>query len=373
MSKAPKDCKDVLQQDGPEGLKNAVTIYATRIEPDRPTEAQPKPVEPFPLTLAGELEGIAEAADFVEGLLTAGGASVVYGASNCGKSFWALDLAACVASGQPFRGDLECEQGCVIYVALEGTHGARNRIEALKRAGKLPDGAPLYLCFSPVSLLELGHAGRLAASVTQATSQSGLPCRLVCLDTLARAMAGGDENAGKDMTLAVQQIDEIRAATGAHVLTVHHCGKDEARGARGHSSLRAAMDTEIEVSRPEGESISTARITKQRDMPTGEPMPFTLDQVQLGTDRRGKPITSCLVHHEDSIMASTHGKAGRKVEVQPERLLELLPQLSTVAWQKQADNEMGVPKSTFYRHLEKLKAKNAAKQLENGRWDRARP
>ena len=333
-------------------------------------EAEAPQIEPFPLTLASDLAGIAEAQDFVEGLLTDGGASVVYGPSNCGKSFWTLDLAACVAAGQPFRGDLECEQGAVVYVALEGTQGAKNRIEALRRAGRLPGNAPLYLCFSPVSLLESGHAAKLTATVTFAAKQSAMPCRLVILDTLARAMAGGDENKGQDMGAAVASMDSVRAATGAHVLLVHHCGKNEALGARGHSSLRGAVDTEIEISRPEGESVSTVRVTKQREIPMGEPMPFTLESITLGADRRGRPITSCVVRHEDSIMASTPGKAGRKVEVQPERLLDLLPQPSTVGWQQAASGELGVPKTTFYRHLDKLKAKHAAKQLENGRWDR---
>ena len=333
--------------------------------------ADPPQIEPFPLTLASDLDGIAEAADFVEGLLTDGGASVVYGPSNCGKSFWTLDLAAAVATGKPFRDELATEQGAVVYVALEGLHGTRNRVEALKLEGRLPTGSPLYLCFEAVSLLELGHAGRLAASVTQAAAQSAMPCRLVILDTLARAMGGGDENKGQDMGTAVQSMDAVRAATGAHVLLVHHCGKDEAKGARGHSSLRAAVDTEIEISRADGESISTVRATKQRDMPMGEPMPFSLPQVTLGTDRRGKPITSCIVRHEDAMMAATRGTAGRKVEVQPARLLDLLPQPSTVGWQQAANGELGVSKSTFYRHLDKLKATGTARQLENGGWDRA--
>jgi hypothetical protein len=199
-----------------------------------------------------------------------------------------------------------------------------------------------------------------------------MPCRLVILDTLARAMGGGDENKGQDMGTAVASMDSVRLATGAHVLLVHHCGKNEALGARGHSSLRAAVDTEIEISRADGENISTVRVTKQRDMPTGDPMPFSLESVMLGLDRRGKPITSCVVRHEDAIMASLPGKSGRKVEVQPERLLDLLPQPSTTAWQKRADDEMGVSKSTFYRNLDKLKP-NSAKQLENGGWDRAKP
>jgi hypothetical protein len=37
-------------------------------------------------------------------------------------------------------------------------------------------------------------------------------------------------NLGQDMTAAVAAIDAVRAATGAHVAVVHHCGKDEARG-----------------------------------------------------------------------------------------------------------------------------------------------
>ena len=379
MTKSPKDCRGILQEFGPEVLrKMALDAEPFEFEAmpqdagDCPPadlldqqadaaagpqpEADPPQIEPFPLTLASDLAGIAEAADFVEGLLTDGGASVVYGPSNCGKSFWTLDLAACVATGKPFRGDLECEQGAVVYVALEGSHGARNRIEALKRAGKLPTGAPLYLCFEAVSLLELGHAGRLAASVTQAAAQSAMPCRLVILDTLARAMAGGDENRGQDMGAAVKTMDAVRAATGAHVLLVHHCGKDEAKGARGHSSLRAAVDTEIEISRPEGESVSTVRATKQRDMPMGDAMPFSLDQVTLGTDRRGKPITSCIVRHEDSIMASTPGKAGRKPTCTAEDMLAFLPAKNVSDWQKRVKDETGLGQSQFYTHKAKLEA-----------------
>jgi hypothetical protein len=300
--------------------------------------------------------GIAEAADFVEGLLTEGGASLVYGPSNCGKSFWVLDLAASVATGRPFRDDLEVEPGAVVYVALEGSHGARNRIAALKVAGRLSEDAPLFLCFAPVSLLEVGHAERLAETVKDAATKSAMPCRLVILDTLARAMAGGDENNGKEMTLAVQSIDATRAATGAHVLAVHHCGKDETKGARGHSSLRAAVDTEIEVSRPEGESISTVRVTKQRDLSIGEPMPFSLQVIDLGTDRRGKPITSCVVNHEDSLMASKPGKAGRKAICTADDMLQHLPADSAKQWMERVKAETGLGSSQFYSHKKLLES-----------------
>lgn len=322
----------------------------------------------FPIVRASEISGTSEPADFVEGLLTEGGASVVYGPSNCGKSFWVLDLAAAVATGRDFRDELDVDRGAVVYVALEGSHGARNRIQALRQAGRLPDGAPLYLCFSPVSLLELGHAGKLAATVKQAADESAMPCRLVILDTLARAMAGGDENKGQDMTLAVSAIDAVRSATGAHVLTVHHCGKDEAKGARGHSSLRAAVDTEIEVIRPEGESISTVRATKQRDMPMGEAMPFSLKAITLGTDRRGKPITSCIVHHEDSMMAASAAKAGRKAKCTPTEMLSFLPADSIKDWLQRVKDETGLGESQFYEIKRQLEAsKSYRREVATGR------
>jgi hypothetical protein len=321
----------------------------------------------FPITRASGMSGLSEATDFVEGLLTEGGASVLYGPSNCGKSFWILDLAVCVATGHPFRDELAVDQGAVVYVALEGAFGVRNRIEALRREGRLCDDSPLYLCFYPVSLLEPGHSARLAESVKQAAAESKLRCRLVIIDTLARAMGGGDENKATDMGEAVKSIDAIRAATEAHVCVIHHCGKDEARGARGHSSLRAAVDTEIEVSRPEGEKITTVRVTKQRDLPMGEPMPFSLNIIELGTDRRGKSITSCTVHHEDSIMASKPGKSGRKPKCTPEDMLAYLPADSSKEWKDRVRGETGLGESQFYEHKKQLEKSGRITREKGGK------
>lgn len=373
-----KDVRAIHISDGPEAVKAAVFDTVPIVDtapPEAPPEAMPEPdtgkdkaqtPPAFTLQRADTIRGVAEAQDFVEGLLTEGGASVLYGPSNCGKSFFALDLAATVATGRDFRDELEVDRGAVVYVALEGSHGTRNRIEALRQVDRLPDTAPLFLCFDSVSLLEPGHAPRLAETVKEAAAQSEMPCRLVVLDTLARAMAGGDENAGRDMTDAVKAIDLVRAATGAHVMLVHHCGKDEARGARGHSSLRAAVDTEIEVSRPEGETVSTVRVTKQRDMQPGGPYPFSLVAVTLGTCRRGKPITSCRVKHEDEIMASTPGKNGRGKSYHAEQLLDFLPAESVSAWQRVAMEETGMSRGKFYELKANLKTPSAYRKTSDG-------
>lgn len=321
---------------------------------------------PFTIVYHGSVTGPQECLDFVEDTFTTGGASVIFGGANVAKTFFMLDLAASVATGRPFRGELATDQGAVVYVALEGTTGMRNRIEAMHREGILPPDAPFFLIFDPVNLLTEGHAARLAESVKAAADQSEMPCKLVVLDTMSRAMAGGDENKPGDMTAAVAAIDAVRALTGAHVAVVHHSGKDEARGSRGHSSLRGAVDTEIEIVRPEGQSISTARVTKQRDLPFGPPMPYSLRVIELGTNRRGKPITSCVVKHEDEIMAATPAKGGRKKTFTADQIMEHLPAKSTGEWFKTVREETGMSESLFYQFKRELESRGAFYKSKTG-------
>jgi hypothetical protein len=124
-----------------------------------------------------------------------------------------------------------------------------------------------------------------------------MPVRLAVIDTLARAMAGGNENASEVMGALVMNSDRVRHETGACVLYIHHCGKDAARGSRGHSSLKAACDTEIEVTRGAG-GVSVARVTRQRDLESEGSFAFRLEPVELGHNQRGKAVTSCVVMPE---------------------------------------------------------------------------
>ena len=174
-----------------------------------------------------------------------------------------------------------------------------------------------------------------------------MPVRFLIIDTLARAMAGGEENSWKDMGEAVKTIDAVRESTGAHVCIIHHCGKDTAKGARGDSSLRAAIDTEIEVIHPEGDRYRTARVVKQRDLATIAPLVFSLEAVEVGINRRGKLITSCVVKEEDGIMAHKKGKAGAKAKYNSQMLLDMLPEPTVKAWRAKANEKHGMGEDAF--------------------------
>ncbi len=70
---------------------------------------------------------------------------------------------------------------------------------------------------------------------------------LTILDTLARHLPGGDENVSPVMSAMVETLDEIKRMTGGHAHVVHHPGKAEDAGSRGHSSLPGALDTQFGV------------------------------------------------------------------------------------------------------------------------------
>lgn len=220
----------------------------------------------------------------VKGLLDQGTLSVMYGPSNVGKTFVAMDVAFHIASGMPWGG-LKTSRGAVVYVAAEGGSGAKKRAEALRR--RYPDkmdGLKFHLLLSNVDLL---RPDADLKPLILAIINLGVPVVMVVLDTLARVMAGGEENGSTDMGTMIKHFDLLRKATGAHVMIVHHAGKNQAAGARGHSSLRAATDTEIEIA--EGQIL----VTKQRDLEKSYQSAFRLDVVTLGQDDDGDAITSC--------------------------------------------------------------------------------
>jgi hypothetical protein len=227
----------------------------------------------------------------IDGLLDCGTMSVVYGESNSGKSFAVLDLSYHIAAGRPWCGK-PVRQGAVLYVAAEGGGGIHKRDAALaKRYGEVD--VPLYIVPCPVNLLRSdADLVPLIELCKQVAEDAKVDLVAIVVDTLSRAISGGDENSSVDMGAFVRNCDRLRAETKGHICVIHHSGKDRARGARGHSLLRAATDTEIEV------VDNTIAATKQRDLDGAFKLRFSLKPTSVGVDQRGKVVSSCTVEFQ---------------------------------------------------------------------------
>lgn len=250
--------------------------------------------------------------ELIEGLLTMASLTVLYGDSNSGKTFFALSLATAIATGERCYGR-QVDPGLVLYLASEAPGSIRSRMQALKKYHSC-DLRRLAMVPVPLNFYTGDTDAADVFEVVRAIeADRGEPVRLIIGDTLARMSAGANENSGEDMGPVMARFDRLAQATGAAVLIIHHSGKDQARGARGWSGIRAHIDTEIEVT--EANDERTASITKQRELPSkGDAIAFKLEVVEMGTTKFGAPATTCVAVQDDDPRAAPVSKKESKVE-----------------------------------------------------------
>lgn len=257
----------------------------------------------------------------IKGVIHRGAMSVVIGAPGGGKTFLMLDWAYHIATGKPWA-DKPVKQGAVVYLAAEAGNMIMSRLAALEaHYGPLND-APLFIV--PCSA-DFAHgpddAAALLALIRDIEAQCGQKVELFVVDTLNRAIAGGDENSSKDVGALIRNVDLIREQAKVHALVIHHPGKDAAKGGRGHSSVLGGTDTEIIISN------HTLKFTKQRDMPQGDDIEFSLKPIVIGVDADGEPVTSCYVE------VRKPGQPREKLTLTPgqeELMAELRSRMTTV-------------------------------------------
>lgn len=167
-----------------------------------------KPPRPrFRVLRISELADLPAPEYLVHGVLPAAGNGVLYGVSGTGKSFLALDWALAIATGQVAWMGREIQAGPVVYVAAEGQAGLTQRIEAWMHANGVTTEPDLYVIPDAVQLLDLADGKALLEAIT---AKIGEPPVLIVLDTLAKSMAGGDENSTQDMGLVMASQDYLR-------------------------------------------------------------------------------------------------------------------------------------------------------------------
>jgi hypothetical protein len=230
----------------------------------------------------------------VKNLVPPGELTAIVGETSCGKTFLTMDLLLAVARKEEFWfGQRIKRHGLVVHITLEGT-SLGNRRRAYQQHHKLAAPLPYVAIETPINLRQDGAA--LIKAIEREAVTAGLPVVLIAVDTVNRALGGGDENSSQDMGEFLAGAEAMKAAfPGAGVLLVHHVGKDASRGARGHSSFSANVGAELSVANDEKTGIRTVSITKQRDGRTDLTFNFKLAVVELGKDEDGEPVTSCAV------------------------------------------------------------------------------
>lgn len=264
-------------------------------------------LEPEPEPFVSQFGGIAfeqldepgpEHAHVIDDLITVGDKSILGGESQSGKSFLAIHMAGCIATGMNFFGHKVLTPGLVIYQAGEGGRGIKKRFRAWRQHfGVSKDQrVPIYILQSRVDIhSHEGDTGKLIAEVRGISRMYGMPVVALFIDTLAKASGAADENSGRDMGVVMSNVDRIaEAVPGCHVCLVHHLNAGGTK-LRGHTSVYAGVDQVILVKKDPETKVRSAVLDKQKDDADGINIQFELMVVEVGKRvLDGRPITSCV-------------------------------------------------------------------------------
>jgi hypothetical protein len=314
-------------------------------------------------------EPLPEAEWLIEGVIERDSLAVLWGASGTGKSFVALDMALCIATGETWLGAYKTKRGDVFICMGEGARGGRRRARGWAKHRGIESIPGAY--FYPAAPL-IRDPKVLEAFLKEVKKK--MP-KLVIIDTLARSFTG-DENSAGDMNEWVKAAVRIQQETGACVLIVHHTAKAVKKGSkpteRGSGALRGAVDTSIYVSKGDL-NVVTIENPKQKDGKEFDPITVELQEVVLREATGEKPRMTTLV-----IAPSEGPMALLSIDTAEPRdlalaLLERASPLSKTEWlamlhEEQTKHKLPLtPKSTFMRWPEKF-LKEGQIVLEDGKY-----
>ena len=217
------------------------------------------------------------------------------------KSFLMLDMLFHIANGMKWFGH-RVKKTCAVYTPFEGKGGVPKRVQALrakaKKLGMTDTGIKFLL--EAKNLRDPNDRANLIALL-----KAEAPHGIVCIDTLAQAGPGIDENGSEGMGEMIAIFQEIAEATGWVVVAIHHAGKNAAARQRGHSSLEGALDFSVACYRTEEEKDADGGVKKEartyfenwkvKDAASGSEYPFDVEVVLLGEDEDGDEETSLAI------------------------------------------------------------------------------
>jgi hypothetical protein len=282
-------------------------------QPSHPTEPEnnTRPIVRF--QRLGDLPATSEASHLIKGVLTAGQPAVLFGRSLAAKSFAALHMACCIATGGNWFGR-KVLAGCTLYVPFEGAATFPGRMHAIAdqldaddrglfadRCSLLPDPLPLTQKTADKAVAEI------IANAKALAQETGVPCRLIVLDTMFASMPGMSLNEDATATHVVDLARQISDATGAVTLFVHHPGHSNQQRMFGSSASIGGFNSIIRIDSPganydKGIGISPGEprdiiLDKYKDGESDVPIGrFNLRVVELGRASGGAMITSCVVN-----------------------------------------------------------------------------
>ena len=169
----------------------------------------------------------------IEGLFRKGRKGILTADSKAGKSFFAIEMAICVAAGRPFLGR-KCVKSKVCYFNYE-----IEEMEFMQRVRDVSGGLKItesefkdnlkIVHMRGQSLPLAAMRDNLIALILTEQMETSEPFALVILDPIYKITAG-DENSARDVGQFCNNLDKIAKETGCAIFYTHHHAKGDQGG-----------------------------------------------------------------------------------------------------------------------------------------------
>jgi hypothetical protein len=231
----------------------------------------------------------------VHHLLAVGEVSVLYGEPGSGKSVLTEDIGLHVAAGIDWHGR-KVLKSAVLYVALERAAVVARRALAFgKEHGLVGAALPFKVIRGPLDFRDARIAADVVATHADLAARYECDAGLLLVDTVSRALCGGDENSPKDMGQLIANLGRIQAKIDIHLALTHHQPAEKER-MRGHGALLGAVDTTLHVTKTASGRL--AEVVKSSDHEEGQRIAFSLKSVTIGQDEHGDAVAAPVVIEE---------------------------------------------------------------------------
>ena len=315
--------RDVRMVEPPPGVRAGWDAADALVEgmDVRALVAAARPVKPLghapALLTAAEILQAADSPEpdwLVEGLIPAGGVTLLVGRPKSGKSTFARALAVAVAQGRPFLGR-ETRRGPVLLLSLEDRQ--RDAARHLRALGLRAED-PLLLA-----------AGQRDIQPLRCWIQAYRPV-LVVIDTVGRVLHLRDSSEYAEVTEALDGLLRLARESGAAFLLVHHSpkasdGRDPIDAPLGSTAFAGTADVVLHLKRGRDGVRTLASVQRVgQDMeesvvtigPDGWPaLVGTRREVQ--TQAMSDEILKYLASHgestRDEILSGVQGEAAVKI------------------------------------------------------------
>ena len=236
----------------------------------------------------------------VEDLIVKHSVNMIFGKSGSTKSFLALHMALALSHKREFF-DLGSDVDAhvpVVYLALEGKSGMKNRLKGYHQWFSEDKPKDFYISdFNPV----LTQDATVDAFIKQ-TKKLGVKDPLIIIDTYNQATPSMNENDAGQTGAVMKNCQKMVKELGATVLIVHHSNKSEDGDYRGSSAIHGAMDTMLKVKETTGKDSKDSwyqlSVYKIKDGEVGREFIYKTIKVDLGINAKGREQSTLIISEQ---------------------------------------------------------------------------